>query len=163
MGTYRPLRFVFFIYDFARLIVMTSLLVRFVQSAPSYNGGMFPYIFYTAPNGLFPLMSFFLCVNLNAYKPFLALYMAGKFLAIVSVFDWLVFSLPRISASFLEDGRSTFIVAGTALLLSIGDALSVLGGAALQKHIPDAAPPRKRPAGQGATNLEAAEVSEEGN
>jgi hypothetical protein len=157
------LRLVFFIYDFVRLAVMTSLLVVFIQPASPPGGGVFPYIFYTVPNGLFPLMSFFLWVNLNSYKPFLALYMAGKFLAVVSVFAWLVFSLPRISASFLEDGRSTFIVAGTALLLSIGDALSILGGAVAQKNVPDAASPRERPLVQGSANLGAAEAPEEGN
>ena len=161
MGTYKPLRFVFFIYDFVRLIVMTGLLVTFVQSASSHNGDVFPYVFYAVPNGLFPLMSFFLCVNPGAYKPFLALYMAGKFLAVVSVFAWLVFSLPRISASFVEDRRSIFIVAGTALLLSIGDALSVLGGAVVQKHISDAAAPRERTPGQGSANLGATEVPAE--
>ena len=157
------MRFVFFIYDFVRLIVMIGLLVTFVQSVSSHDGDVFPYVFYAVPNGLFPLMSFFLCVNPGAYKPFLALYMAGKFLAVVSVFAWFVFSLSRISALFLEDRRLVFVVAGTALLLSIGDALSVLGGAVVQKHIPDAAPPRERPLGQGSANLGATEVPEEGN
>jgi hypothetical protein len=165
MGACKPLRFIFFIYDFFRLIVMTGLLVRFAQPVSPHEGGLFPYMFYAVPNGLFPLMSFFLCVNLGAYRPFIALYMAGKFLAVVSVFVWLVVSLPRISASFLAEGRSVFIVTGAALLLSIGDALSLLGGAALQKHATDVAAPREPglPLDRGSTNLGAAEVPEEGN
>ena len=160
MGSYRPLRLVFFIYDFARLVVMTGLLVGFVQAESSHT--LFPYVFYAVRNGLFPLMSFFLWVNLGAYKPFIALYMAGKILAVVSAFAWLIFSLPGISASFLEAGRSIFIMAGTALLLSLGDALSILGGAMALKN---AAPPREPglPLAQGSTNLGAAEVPEEGN
>jgi hypothetical protein len=164
MGSYRPLRFVVFIYDFARLVVMTSLLITFAQPVSSHDGGVFPYMFYAVPNGLFPLMSFFLWVNLGAYKPFIALYIAGKILAVVSVFAWLIFSLPRISASFLENGRSLFIVTGTALLLSAGDALSVLGGAVLQKHSAETAQREPgRPLAQGSANLGAAEVPEEGN
>jgi hypothetical protein len=164
MGTYRPLRLVVFIYDSARLVVMTSLLIRFAQPASSHDGGVFPYVFYAAPNGLFPLMSFFLCVNLGAYKPFISLYMAGKILAVVSVFAWLLFSLPRISASFFEAGRSIFIVAGTALLLAAGDALSVLGGAIMRKHIPET-PPREpaRPLVQGSLSPGSIEVPKEGN
>jgi hypothetical protein len=165
MEIYRPLRLVFFIYDFVRLIVMTSLLVIVIQPASPYEGGVFPYVFYAVPNGLFPLMSFFLWINLGAYKPFIALYMAGKIIAVVSVFAWLMFSLPRISVLFLEGGRPSFIVAGTALILSAGDALSVLGGAALKKHILNAALPRKPGSllAQGSTNLGAGEAPEEGN
>jgi hypothetical protein len=161
MGTYRPLRLVFFIYDFVRLIVMTGLLVLFVQPAALHEGGLFPYIFYAVPNGLFPLMSLFLWVNLNAYKPFIALYMAGKILAVVSIFAWLMFSLPHVSTLFLEGGRQTFVVAGTALLLSAGDALSVLGGAVLKKQTLNAAAPRDPP--KGSVNPGAGEVPEEGN
>jgi hypothetical protein len=168
MRTYWPLRLVFFIYDFVRLVVMTSLLVAFVQPAASYAGGLFPHVFYAVPNGLFPLMSFFLWVKLSAYKPFIALYMAGKILAVVSVLAWIVFSLPRIPAAFSEGGRSTFIVAGTVLLLSAGDVLSVLGGAALQKHSTEAAArepgrPLAQGSARGSTNLGSIEAPEEGN
>jgi hypothetical protein len=165
MGTYRPLRLIFFIYDSVRLIVMTSILVVFIQPASLHDGGVFPYMFYTVPNSLFPLMSLFLWVNLGAYKPFIALYMAGKILAVVSVFAWLMFSLPLISASFLEGRRATVIVAGTALFLSAGDALSVLGGAILKKHILNAALPRKPESAlaQGPTGPGSGEAPEEGN
>jgi hypothetical protein len=165
MGTYQPLRLVFFIYDFFRLVIMTSLLVMFSPLASSHENGLFPYVFYAVPNGLFPLMSFFLCVNFWDYKPYIALYMAGKILAVVSVLAWFVFLLPRIALSFSMGSRTTFAVAGTALLLSIGDALSVLGGALLKKQIPDGAPPREPeiPSDLGSVNLGADEVPEEGN
>jgi hypothetical protein len=165
MGTYRPLRLAFFIYDFIRLVAMTSLLVTFGQPAASNEGGLFPYMFFAVPNGLFPLMSFFLCVNFRVYKPFIALYMAGKILAVVSVLAWFVFALPRVSLSFLGGSRSTFIVAGTVLLLSAGDALSALGGAVLRKHNPDAAPQGEPeiPADPGSVELGLDKVPEEGN
>jgi hypothetical protein len=165
MGTYRPLRLVFFIYDFIRLVAMTSLLVTFGQPAVSNEGGLFPYVFYAVPNGLFPLMSFFLCVNFRVYKPFVALYMAGKILAVVSVLAWFVFALPHISLSFFGGSRLTFVVAGTVLLLSAGDVLSVLGGAVLRKHNPDAAAPREPeiPLDPGSVDLGLDKVPEEGN
>jgi hypothetical protein len=165
MGTYRPLRLVFFIYDFFRLVIMTSLLVMFSQLTSPNESGLFPYVFYAVPNGLFPLMSFFLCVNFRDYKPYIALYMAGKILAVVSVVAWFVFSLPRIALSFSAGSRSIFAVAGTVLLLAVGDAFSVFGGAIVKKQIPDAAPPREPeiPADPGSVDLGSGEVPEEGN
>jgi hypothetical protein len=163
MGIYQPLRLVFFIYDFFRLIIMTSLLVMFGQLMSSNESGLFPYVFYAVPNGLFPLMSFFLCVNFRAYEPYIALYMAGKILAVVSVLAWFVFSLPRIALSFSAGSRSTFAVAGTVLLLSVGDALSVLGGAVLKKQIPDATAPGKAEIPSESADLGPDEAPEEGN
>jgi hypothetical protein len=141
---------------------MVGLLVLFIQPASLQGGGVFPQVFYVVPNGLFPLMSFFLWINLEAYKPFIALYMAGKIIAVVSVFAWLMFSLPLISASFLEGRRSTLIVAVAVLLLAAGDALSVLGGVALKKHMLNAALPRE-PGQPCSTNLGSAQVPEENN
>jgi hypothetical protein len=165
MKKYRPLRLVFLVYDFVRLIVAISLLVLFIQPASLRGGGVFPHVFYVVPNGLFPLMSFFLWADPDAYKPFIALYMAGKILAVVSVLAWLMFSLPLIFASFFEGRRATFIVAGAVLLLSVGDALSFFGWAALKKRISDAALPRE-PGDflpQGSANPGAAHVPKEGN
>jgi hypothetical protein len=134
MEPYRPLRLILFIYDFIRLIVMMSLLLAFLPPASSGDGGfagdVFPHIFYAVPNGLFTLMSFFLWLRLDAYKPYIALYMAGKILAVVAAFSWLIFSLPRILNS-----QETGTIVGTVLLLSLGDALTVLGGAVLKKRI----------------------------
>jgi hypothetical protein len=124
---------------------MISLLATFMQPVSSNETDLFPYMFYAVPNGLFPLMSLFLCINLNAHKSFIALYMAGKILAAVSVFAWLVFSLPRISLFFAEGGRSILAVTGTVLLLSIGDALSVLGGAVLKKRMLNTVPVESGP------------------
>ncbi|GHV74314.1 hypothetical protein AGMMS49940_16160 [Spirochaetia bacterium] len=122
MEPYRPLRLIFFIYDFFRLLVMTRL--------PD-TGGLFPYVFYAIPNGLFTLMSFFLWLRLDAYKPYIPLYLAGKILAVVAGLSWLIFSPVN------SEGTDTII--GTVLLLSAGDILTVLGGAVLKKRI------RRRP------------------
>jgi hypothetical protein len=141
MEPYRPLRLILFVYDFIRLLVMTSLLMAFAQPAGSEAGGAFPHVFYAVPNGLFPLMSFFLWRGLSAYKPYIALYMAGKILAAVAVLSWLAFSLPQIADALSSGGRGAFAIVGTALLLCAGDTLTVLGGAVLQKKIRNAAPP----------------------
>jgi hypothetical protein len=75
-------------------------------------------------------MSFFVWLRLDAYKPYIALYMAGKILAVVAAFSWLIFSLPLIPGI---QGTDTLI--GTVLLLSFGDILTVLGGAVLKRRI----------------------------
>jgi hypothetical protein len=137
MEPYRPLRLIFFVFDFIRLAAMISLLMTVVSPADSEGGGVFPYVFYTVPNGLFPLISFFLLFRLNAHKPYIALYMAGKILAVVAVLVWLVFSLPHIRGALLAVPRHTFTVIGTVLLLSIGDIFTVLGGVILRKRILD--------------------------
>ncbi len=129
------MRLIFFIYDFIRLVVMTSLLVAFIPPGGSGEGGIFPHVFYAVPNGLFPLMSFFLWIRLEAYKPYIALYMAGKILAVIAVFAWLAFLLPTIKGDLIGIPRGIFTIIGTALLLSAGDALTVLGGAVLKKRI----------------------------
>jgi hypothetical protein len=162
MGTYRLLRLVFFIYDFFRLVIMTSLLVMFSQLTSPDEGGLFPYVFYAVPNGLFPLMSFFLCVNFRDYKPYIALYMAGKVLAVVSVMAWFVFSFPRIALSFSAGSRTTFVVAGIALCLSVGDVFSVLSGALLRKRVPAPGEPAI-PAEPGSLDPGPDEVPEEGS
>jgi hypothetical protein len=135
MEPYRPLRLIFFIFDFIRLAVMIRLLMVFVPPAGSGESGVFPYVFYAVPNSLFPLISFFLLFRLNAYKPYIALYMAGKILAVVAVFAWLIFSLPHIRDALVAVPRDAFTVIGTVLLLSAGDAFTVLGGAILKKRI----------------------------
>jgi hypothetical protein len=142
MEPYRPLRLIFFIYDLIRLVVMTSLLMAFLPPVGSAEGGLFPYVFYAVPNGLFTLMSFFLWIKLNSYKPFIALYMAGKILAVVAVFSWLIFSLPHLADILSVNSQGTFTIMGTALLLSVGDALTVLGGAVLKKRIQRGSPQR---------------------
>jgi hypothetical protein len=135
MEPYRPLRLIFFIYDFIRLIAMTCLLAAFLPPAPSHTAGLFPSVFYAVPNGLFPLMSFFLWLRLDAYKSYIPLYIAGKILAVVAAFSWLVFSLSRISDILSAGTQGIDTIIETVLLLSFGDALTVLGGAVLQKRI----------------------------
>jgi hypothetical protein len=135
MEPYRPLRLIFFIFDFIRLAVMISLLMAFVPPADSEGSGVFPYVFYTVPNGLFPLISFFLLFRLDVYKPYIALYIAGKILAVVAVFTWFIFLLPYIRGALLTVPRDAFTVIGTVLLLSAGDVFTILGGAVLKKRI----------------------------
>jgi hypothetical protein len=129
MEPYRPLRLTLFIYDLIRLLVMAGLLLD-----ASGNGGLFPNLFYAVPNGLFTLMSFFLWLRLDAYKPYIPLYIGGKILAVVAAFSWLVFSLSTAADTMLGN-EGAFIIIGAALLLTMGDALTILGGAVLKKRI----------------------------
>jgi hypothetical protein len=135
MEIYRPLRLTLFIYDLIRLMVMISLLTVFIPLENSGESTVFPILFYAVPNGLFPLMTFFLWIQVVFYKPYIALYMAGKILAVVAVFSWIILGTPAISLAFTVDFQGTLTVIGTTLLLSVGDLLSVLGGAALRKRL----------------------------
>jgi hypothetical protein len=144
MEVYRPLRLIFFIFDLIRLIVMISLLSAFVPTGSGDGGRVFPYLFYAVPNGLFPLITLFLWLRLSYYKSYIALYMAGKILAVVAVFAWLVFSIPGITQALSVNAQGTFTVIGTALLLAIGDALTVLGGVILKKRLLDAEAPKEK-------------------
>jgi hypothetical protein len=138
MEIYRPLRLILFIFDLIRLLVMISLLTLFVPMG-SGDGKVFPYLFYAVPNGLFPLITLFLWLRLSYYQSYIALYMAGKILAVVAVFTWLVFSIPGIDQVLPVDVPGTFAVtAGATLLLALGDALTVLGGVILKKRLLDA-------------------------
>jgi hypothetical protein len=134
MEIYRPLRLILFIFDLIRLTVMISLFMAFVPAGTG-DGKIFPYLFYAVPNGLFPLITLFLWLKLKSYKPYIALYIAGKILAVVAVFTWIVFSIPSIDQALSVNAQRIFIIMGTTLLLALGDALTVLGGVMLKKRL----------------------------
>jgi hypothetical protein len=133
MEIYRPLRVVLFGYDLIRLMVMIRLLVSFVPSEGTRGEGVFPYLFYAVPNGLFPLITFFLWIRVSLYRSFIPLYLAGKTLAIVAIFAWVIFSRQLIAQALAINTNGIISIVGAAMLLSIGDFLSIVGGAIL-KH-----------------------------
>ncbi|GHV28524.1 hypothetical protein AGMMS4952_12410 [Spirochaetia bacterium] len=134
MEPYRPLRLILFIYDFIRLVAMARI--------GGFEGGVF---LYAVPNALFTLMSFFLLLRLDTYKPYIPLYLAGKILAVVAFFSWLIFSSSQIQ---IIDS----LLLGAVLLLAAGDILTVLGGTILKKRISGGKTARKVfPAAKGDT------------
>jgi len=135
MEVYRPLRIVLFGYDLIRLIVMVSLLVSFVPLNGAQDEGVFPHLFYAVPNGLFPLITLFLYIRVSLYKPFIPLYLAGKTLAMVAVFAWIIFSRQLIAQALAVNTDGTISIVGAAMLLAIGDFLSIVGGVILKHRL----------------------------
>jgi hypothetical protein len=118
---------------------MVSLLVSFVP-LNAEGEGVFPHLFYAVPNGLFPLITLFLYIRISLYKSFIPLYLAGKTLAIVAVFAWIIFSRQLIAQALAVNTEGTISIVGAAMLLAIGDFLSIAGGV-IVKHNQDQASP----------------------
>jgi hypothetical protein len=135
MEVYRPLRIVLFGYDLIRLMVMVRLLVSFVPLSGTQDEGVFPHLFYAVPNGLFPLITLFLWIKVSLYKPFIPLYLAGKTLAMVAVFAWIIFSRQLIAHALAVNAGGTISIVGAAMLLAIGDFLSIAGGVILKHRL----------------------------
>jgi hypothetical protein len=91
---------------------------------------LFPYLVYTVPNALFPLMALFVWIDLEKYRPYINLYMAGKVITAVSFFAWFILSFGFLRDIVWEDRANQILVSG-AFLLSAGDMLSIAGGCAL--------------------------------
>jgi hypothetical protein len=85
-------------YDCLRLVFLLFLIGAFSGPLGMFRGfdRTLPHIMLAAPNGLFPLMSFFLLLRFEVSKSYLPLYMAGKALAVLSMLCWLVFTYWQI-------------------------------------------------------------------
>jgi len=82
-----------FVYDCSRLAFLISLLHSHLSTAPDSGSLTIPFMMYTAPNALFPLMSFFLFNSLDLYRSYIPLYITGKILALLCMLIWLLFTL----------------------------------------------------------------------
>jgi hypothetical protein len=91
---------------------------------------LFPYLVYTVPNALFPLMALFVWINIERYRPYISLYTAGKIIAVVSFLAWFILSF-GVFRDFVPTGRTDQILLGGAFLLLAGDMLSIAGECAL--------------------------------
>ena len=124
MDVYRPLRVCLFFYECLRVL----LLVVFLFIAPlegSIDGSFFPYLVYLSANALFPLMALFMWLRPWEYRNYLALYIAGKTIAVVSFLAWELFS----SREYPGMGNivRSIILLGGSVFLSLADILSVCG------------------------------------
>ncbi|MDR1867087.1 MAG: hypothetical protein LBQ77_02330 [Treponema sp.] len=120
MNVYKPLRVVLCIYEMIRLV----LVIQTVNSTATTSFEE-PLVTYTVPNALFLLIAFFLLLRLNAFFPYIELYIAGKIIVIVSFFTWIIVSLYISSWSVF---LFPFILFG-------GDLLSLVAAIALRAKI----------------------------
>jgi hypothetical protein len=88
-----------FVYDCSRLLFLLILLMAYLGPGP---GGMFqgadnlPYLMYSAPQALFPLISFFLLIRFDTSKLYIPLYLTGKILCLLCLLLWILFTLQRV-------------------------------------------------------------------
>jgi len=123
MSVCNPLRGFLFIYEFARFMLM---IVMF--AIPLQQGGVFPYAVYISPNALFPLMTYFLYIRFELYRSYIALYIAGKIIAVISSILWLIFSFSDLTENFITSImlRQPDIITGVITVLLIAtDIVSV--------------------------------------
>lgn len=139
MDVYGPLRVGIFIYEFFRFMVMIGIFAVFRSWQGAGSGAfvekVFPYVIYVVPNALFPLMTYFLWIRFSLYKAYIALYIAGKTIVVVSIIGWGVFSFKSMLTSTGIDWTSMLMIAGVTLLLAVTDAFSIFGGLVLQTKL----------------------------
>jgi hypothetical protein len=134
METYRPLRAALFLYECIRLAVLTGV---FSFLRPGDGAGFFPWLVYTAPNALFPLMTLFIWRRFSRYGTYLPLYISGKCIALAAVFGFCVFSRQDLYMAINLMIPGVFTALGSLLFLLAGDLLSAAGGLALVKKLQD--------------------------
>ena len=137
MGVNKPLRAVLFGYELLRLLYLAFSFTVFSSLEAVVKGGFFPYLVYISSNALFPLICFFMFLRPWEYRNYLPLYMAGKTIAVVLFYTWTIFSLPLENKFMGENFFEGMILLGAAFIISLGDALSVLGTWILNRKIPE--------------------------
>ncbi|GHV85117.1 hypothetical protein AGMMS50230_07250 [Spirochaetia bacterium] len=123
-----------FIYDCSRLIFLLMLLVSYLKQEADpvlFRGLPLPYMMYTAPNALFPLMALFLFLNFDTFRVYVPLYITGKSLSLLCMLIWLFFALQQFV--FTAGGFSGQILLGAlsrvlwAVFLCAADIGTIMG------------------------------------
>jgi hypothetical protein len=146
MGIIRPLKPGLFIFYCIRLLILTAAFAVLQPVGPA----AFPWLVYTAPNALFPLMALFLWLNSSRYGAYLPLFLAGKCVCLFSLLGWsiisrrtaiienfisgaLIWSVPRFIEGILLCGD---LLAIAAALIIIKNARTAITAGDAQPAIP---------------------------
>jgi len=121
MDVHRPLGAGLFLYECLRLLMLVFFLL--FASFESASSGY--YTVYMTSNALFPLMALFIWLKPDEYRSYTTLYMAGKFIFLISYYLWEIFTL----RGFIRDENSikNIVLLGGGTLISLADILSVWG------------------------------------
>jgi hypothetical protein len=133
MDVYKPLRVVLFVYELARLAVLTGIMGG-LGLALTGSAGMafpFPWLVCAVPNALFSLMAFFLWLDITRYRPYASLYTAGKIITVVTLVCWALLSRQEIITALFMNLQSSLLPAGSLLFMLLGDMCSTAGAVAL--------------------------------
>jgi hypothetical protein len=87
MGIIRLLKPGLFVYECVRILLLAFTLVFIMPEASAI-----PWLAFTASGALFPLMALFMWIDLDRYKTYLPLFIAGKCIGIFSLLCWTVVS-----------------------------------------------------------------------
>lgn len=128
MNISKPLPVALFVYEVLRLLALAAFMfmVSAVDGGDTALGGVFfPHIVYISSSALFPLMTLFIWLKPDEYRSYLTLYVAGKTIAVVSFFVWMIF-FPRGDLAIVAV-MSNMAILGASILINMADALSVWG------------------------------------
>jgi len=87
MGIIRLFRPGLFVYECVRILLLAFTLVFILPETSAV-----PWLAFTASGALFPLMALFMWLDVDRYKNYLPLYIAGKCIGIFSMLGWTVVS-----------------------------------------------------------------------
>ena len=119
MDVSRPLGAGLFVYECLRLLA----IVVFLLTSPLEGAIGGSYSVYMSSNALFPIMALFMWLSFKEYRNYMALFIAGKVIAMVSFFVWEVFSFMGFSGSGYVAGN--LLLFGGGALLCLTDTFSV--------------------------------------
>jgi len=85
----------------------------------------FPWLALVTPGAMFLLMALFWRLNMDRYRSFAPLYLAGKGLGIITTTFWLFFIKSSMITEMLLSDAALFLIPGIVFFLVIGDVLSV--------------------------------------
>jgi len=103
---------------------LTFLIGAFVLLQPA-GIASFPWLALITPGAMFLLMALFWRLNMDRYRSYGPLFIAGKGLGIITTIFWIFFvKSSMIREMFLSD-TALFLIPGIVFFLVIGDVLSV--------------------------------------
>ncbi len=122
MNNYRFSRLFLFLYDVVRLVLIVSTMTQLGKL--SLGKGSYPYLVYTSPQALFPIMAWFVYFDAEKYAGYFPLNIAGKCVSILLTGIWVFNALPVNRAAMSVD---FLICLGLTVIIMFADIISILG------------------------------------
>ena len=134
MDIRKPIRVFLFVFDLLRFILLAVSFMLMSRIRTEGSSEVFPYMAYLSANALFPLITMFLLFKAQEYSNYLPLYIAGKTISVVLFYIWVVVILPFEAGMVRRENYSeAMLLLGSVFLVSLEDALSIIGSLVLVK------------------------------
>jgi hypothetical protein len=131
----RPLKPGLFIYECIRLFILAAAFVILQPVGP----GAFPWLVYTAPSALFPLMALFMWLNVSRYGAYLPLFLAGKCVCLFALAGWSIVSWRATIEEIASGAMIWFVPRIIEGILLCGDLLAIAAALIIIKNAQAAA------------------------